>query len=113
MGSYWAPELFYYNDTYYVYYTARRSSDRKSFIGVATAHDVRQGFTDHGIIVEWTNEAIDAFVIELDGRLYITWKAYGLDNGKEIEILGSELTDDGLKMKGKSDAYTIYVLNIV
>ena len=101
MGSYWAPELFYHNGVYYVYYTARRKSDRKSFIGVATAQDIRQGFTDHGIIVEWTNEAIDAFVIELDGRLYITWKAYGLDNGKDVEILGSELTDNGLKMKGE------------
>ena len=109
MGSYWAPELFYRNDTYYVYYTARRSSDRKSFIGVATTRDIRQGFTDHGIIVEWTNEAIDAFVIELDGKLYITWKAYGLDQGKEIEILGSELSEDGLKMKG--DVFSLLKAN--
>ena len=101
MGSYWAPELFFYNDTYYVYYTARRSSDRKSFIGVATTRDIRQGFTDHGVIVEWTNEAIDAFVIELDGRLYITWKAYGLDHGKDVEILCSELSHNGLQMKGE------------
>ena len=101
MGSYWAPELFYRNGTYYAYYTARRRSDRKSFIGVATTRDIRQGFTDHGILVEWTNEAIDAFVNELDGRLYISWKAYGLDRRKNIEILGSELTDDGLKLKGE------------
>jgi len=100
IGSYWAPELFYRNGIYYVYYTARRGSDRKSFIGVATTRDIRQGFTDHGLLIEWTNEAIDAFVNELDGRLYITWKAYGLDRGKTIEILGSELTDDGLKLKG-------------
>ncbi len=102
MGSYWAPELFYRAGTYYVYYTARRRSDRKSFIGVATTKDIRQGFTDHGLIIEWTNEAIDAFVIELDGKLYITWKAYGLDRGKAIEILGAELSDDGLKLKGEA-----------
>ena len=100
MGSYWAPELFYRNGVYYVYYTARRRSDSKSFIGVATTRNIRQGFTDHGLLVEWTSEAIDAFVIELDGRLYITWKAYGLDHDRIIEILGSELTDDGLKLKG-------------
>lgn len=102
MGSYWAPELFYRNGTYYLYYTARRSSDRKSFIGVATTRDIRQGFTDYGLLIEWTNEAIDAFVIELDGKLYVTWKAYGLDQGKSIEILGSELTDDGLGLKGET-----------
>ena len=101
MGSYWAPELFYHHDTYYVYYTARRSNDRKSFIGVATTSDVRQGFTDHGLLVEWTNEAIDAFVIERDGRWYISWKAYGLDQGKNIEILCSELSEDGLSLKGE------------
>ncbi len=101
MGSYWAPELFYRNGTFYVYYTARRASDRKSFIGVATTKDPEQGFTDHGLLIEWTNEAIDAYVIEWNGKLYITWKAYGLDQGRLIEILGSELSDDGLKLQGK------------
>ena len=109
MGSYWAPEIFYRNGTFFLYYTARRSSDRRSFIGVATTRDIRQGFTDHGLLIEWTNEAIDAFVNEFDGRLYITWKAYGLDRGRNIEILGSELTDDGLKLKG--DVFTLLVAN--
>ena len=107
VGSYWAPELFYHKGTFFVYYTARRASDRKSFIGVATTRDIKQGFTDHGLIVEWTNEAIDAFVNEIDGRLYITWKAYGLDRGKTIEILGSELTEDGLKLKG--DVFSLLI----
>ncbi len=100
MGSYWAPELYYHDGTYFVYYTARRKSDRKSFIGVATTKDIRKGFTDHGLIIEWTNEAIDAYVLEWQGKRYITWKAYGLDKGRTIEILGSELTDDGLRLKG-------------
>ena len=105
IGSYWAPELFYHNDTYYVYYTARRKSDKKSFIGVATTKDIRDGFTDHGLIVEWTNEAIDAFVIDISDELYITWKAYGLDRGRNIEILGAKLSNDGLKMAG--DVFTL------
>ncbi len=100
MGSYWAPELYYNNGTYYVYYTARRKSDRKSFIGVATTDDIRKGFTDHGLLIEWTNEAIDAYITDWQGKRYITWKAYGLDKGRSIEILGSELSADGLKLKG-------------
>ena len=110
MGSYWAPELFYHNRTYYVYYTARRKSDRKSFVGVATTDDIHKGFTDHGLIIEWTNEAIDAFAIELDGKLYITWKAYGLDSDRIIQLLGAELSDDGLSVKG--EAFTILEANI-
>lgn len=110
MGSYWAPELFYHNGMYYVYYTARRKSDRKSFIGVATTDDMHKGFTDHGMIIEWTNEAIDAFVIELDGKRYITWKAYGLDSDRVIQILGATLSDDGLSVKG--EAFTLLEANV-
>ncbi|GGB94892.1 beta-xylosidase [Dyadobacter sediminis] len=101
MGSYWAPELFFRNGTFYVYYTARRKADKQSFIGVASTKDLKKGFQDHGVIIEWTKEAIDAFVVEDNGKLYITWKAYGLDKGREIEILGAELSDDGLKVTGK------------
>ncbi|MCE7060733.1 glycoside hydrolase family 43 protein [Dyadobacter sp. CY343] len=101
MGSYWAPELFFRNGTFFVYYTARRKSDQKSFIGVASTKDLTKGFKDHGVIVEWTNEAIDAFIVEDKDKLFITWKAYGLDKDKVIEILGAELSADGLKMTGK------------
>lgn len=102
MGSYWAPELFYRNGLFYAYYTARRKSDKHSYIGVATTRDLRQGFTDHGILIEWTTEAIDAFVVEDSGKLFITWKAYGLDKGKSIEILGAELAPDGRSVTGKA-----------
>ncbi|MBD2756793.1 glycoside hydrolase family 43 protein [Spirosoma validum] len=102
MGSYWAPELFYRKGMYYVYYTARRKSDKHSFIGVATTQDLRKGFTDHGLLLEWTTEAIDPFIVDEGGKLVITWKAYGLDKGKTIEILGAELSPDGLKVTGKS-----------
>lgn len=101
MGSYWAPELFYRNGTFFMYYTARRRADKQSVIGVATSKDLRKGFKDHGIIIEWTKEAIDAFVVEDKGKLFITWKAYGLDKDRGIELLGAELSPDGLKVTGK------------
>lgn len=101
MGSFWAPELVYRQGTYYVYYTARRKSDQHSFIGVATSRDLRSGFTDHGLLLEWTSEAIDPFIIDDGGKPYITWKAYGLDKGKSIELLGAELSADGLKVVGQ------------
>ena len=79
-GDCWAPELFYNNGTYYVYYTARKKSDNISCIGVAVTTDISKGFEDKGILIEWGKEAIDAYVFKDDnGELYITWKAYGLD----------------------------------
>lgn len=100
-GDCWAPELYYHNDTFYMYYTARKKSNNITCIGVATTKDLLKGFTDHGPLIEWGNEAIDAYVFkDDDGKLYITWKAYGLDN-RPIEILASELSPDGLSLKGE------------
>jgi beta-xylosidase len=99
-SSFWAPELFYHQGTFYVYYVAKRKSDGVSCIGVATAQDPLKGFTDHGIIVAHGKEAIDPFVFSDSGRLYMTYKAYGLDQ-RPIEILGARLSADGLKMEGE------------
>ena len=100
-GSCWAPELFYQNETFYAYYTARKKSDHTSCIGVATTKNIRKGFTDHGILIEWGNEAIDAFVFrDTDEKLYISWKAYGLDPTRPIELLSSEMRPDGLALTG-------------
>lgn len=101
LSSFWAPELFYHNNKVYVYYTARRKSDGVSYIGVATATDPTQGFEDHGLLVEFGKEAIDAFVLEDKGQLYISWKAYGLDD-RPIELLACKLSPDGLRMEGET-----------
>lgn len=100
VSSFWAPELFYHNDSIFCYYTARRASDGTSFIGVATAKSPTDKFTDHGVIIEWGTEAIDAFAYEDNGQLYISWKAYGLDD-RPIEIIGSKLSADGLRLEGE------------
>lgn len=107
-ASFWAPELFYRKGTYFVYYVARKKRDGISCIGVATSTDPAKGFTDRGILLEFGKEAIDPFVIEDDGKLYITWKAYGLDP-RPIELLGSRLSDDGLKVEG--EPFTLLVDN--
>jgi len=99
-GSFWAPEYYKIKDTYYIYYTARRKKDNTSFIGVATSSYPDRGFVDHGVIIAFGKEAIDAFVFRDEGGLYITFKAYGLDN-RPIEILGYKLSADGLKLEGE------------
>lgn len=105
LSSFWAPELFVYNNKVYVYYTARNKAG-VSYIGVATANHPAGPYTDHGLIVEYGSEAIDAFVLEDGGELYISWKAYGLDE-RPIELLGAKLSRDGLRMEG--EPFTIMV----
>ena len=100
-GEFWAPELYSHNGKYYCYYTAKAKSDGISCIGVAVADSPEGPFTDHGPLVRWTNEAIDAFVFDDNGQLYVTWKAYGLDPGRPIELLGCRLSPDGLHLEGE------------
>ena len=98
-GSFWAPEYYFYNNTYFIYYTARRKTDNVSCIGVATSRYPDKGFTDHGVIIAYGKEAIDAFVYNDNGQRYITFKAFGLDE-RPIEILGTRLSADGLHTEG-------------
>ena len=99
-NSFWAPELFYHNNKVYCYYTARQKSTGISYIGVATSDSPLHEFTDHGPIVEYGKEAIDAFIYDDNGQLYISWKAYGLDT-RPIELLGCKLSADGLHLDGE------------
>ncbi len=99
-SSFWAPELFHHNGKVFCYYTARRKSDNVSYIGVASSDTPTGSFTDHGLLVEFGTEAIDAFVFDDDGQLYISWKAYGLDN-RPVELMASRLSADGLRLEGE------------
>lgn len=99
-SSFWAPELFHHNGKVYAYYTARKESDNISCIGVAVADSPTGKFKDYGPVVEFGKEAIDAFILEDNGQLYITWKAYGLDD-RPIELLACKLSADGLRLDGK------------
>lgn len=71
-----------------------------SYIGVATSDSPLHEFTDHGPIITYGTEAIDAFIYDDNGQLYISWKAYGLDK-RPIELLGCKLSADGLHLKGE------------
>lgn len=101
-GAFWAPELFCIGEKVLVYYTARQKSDGTSCVGVAVAENINSPFVDKGPLVKTTNEAIDAFVLNVDGELYITWKAYGLDPSRRpIELLAQRLSPDGLTLQGE------------
>lgn len=100
VNSFWAPELFYHNEKVYCYYTAREKATGMSYIGVAVADSPAEKFIDHGLIVRHGKEAIDPFVYEDNGQLYISWKAYGLEN-RPIELMASKLSADGLHLEGE------------
>jgi predicted GH43/DUF377 family glycosyl hydrolase len=99
-SAFWAPEYFYHNGIYYVYYSAKRKKDGVSCIGVATSRYPDRDFVDQGIVVDYGTESIDAFVVREGDELYMTWKAYGLDD-RPIELIGSKLSADGFRLEGE------------
>ena len=100
VSSFWAPEVYCMNGKVYCYYTARRASDNVSYIGVAVSDRPDGEYVDKGPVIEYGTEAIDAFVFDDDGTLYVSWKAYGLDP-RPIEIVGARLSEDGLSLEGE------------
>ncbi|MHC8948912.1 glycoside hydrolase family 43 protein [Sphingobacterium hungaricum] len=99
-SSFWAPEYFYNEGIYYVYYSAKRKSDGVSCIGVATSKYPDRDFVDHGVVVDYGTESIDAYVVKEGNQLYMTWKAYGLDK-RPIELIASKLSADGFRLEGE------------
>ena len=89
-SSFWAPEWYYHNGKVYVYYTARKKSNNTSYIGVATSDSPTGKFKDHGPVVESGTEAIDAFILEDKGDLYIS-----LRTGQPADRTSRQQVDSG------------------
>lgn len=100
-SSFWAPELFVHDGKVYCYYTARSRETGRSYVGVATASQPGGPYEDHGPLVDFGTEDIDAFVYDDHGQLYLSWKAYGLDP-RPIELLCQPLSADGFHLMGKA-----------
>ncbi len=99
----WAPEVVYFNDQYYLYYTAPNTDAGGSAIGVATSDSPTGPWTDSGGPVVaprqdpnsdpnnpgyfWT---VDAEVIHAEGKHYLYYGSY------YGGVFVRELSEDGL-----------------
>jgi len=95
----WAPDIQYFNDQYYLYYSLSVWHDPNPGIGVATADSPEGPFTDHGKLFDsdeiGVNNSIDPYVhITDEGRLWMFW-------GSFHGIYAIELTSDGLDYMGE------------
>jgi arabinan endo-1,5-alpha-L-arabinosidase len=96
----WAPDIFYHNGLYYLYYSVSAFGKNTSCIGVATNKTLHPGspdfkWTDHGKLIQsvpgrdmWN--AIDPNVIKDDNG--IPWMSFGsFWNGIKLVRLSSDL----------------------
>lgn len=98
-GGIWAPDVSYFNDKYYMYYSQSVWGDENPAIGVATSDTPEGPFEDQGKLFDSheinVNNSIDPqLYIEDDGKPYLFW-------GSWYGIWGIELSKDGLDYVGE------------
>ncbi|KAI0391750.1 glycoside hydrolase family 43 protein [Xylariaceae sp. FL0594] len=81
----WAPDVSLVGNTYYLYYSVSQFGSQNSAIGVATSTTLDVGsWTDHGATgVKSSSDkpynAIDANLINVNGKYYLTWGSFWKD----------------------------------
>lgn len=104
-GGLWAPDINYINGKYVLYYSMSVwGGEWTCGVGVATADNPGDQFTDHGKLFR-SNEidvqnSIDQFYIEEDGKKYLFW-------GSFRGIYAIELSDNGLSIKSDAEKQQI------
>ena len=106
----WAPEIRFINGKYVLYYSwAIWGNQEECHIGVATADSPIGPFVDRGCLINGkeigVKNSIDQFYIEDNGKKYMFWGSF---NG----IYATELTDDGLAVKKKTDGKPVLLQKV-
>ncbi len=101
-ANYWAPELYFFKDTFYVYYVGRDKIDNRLHISVATAKNPLGPWTDHGSLIGQPEGSIDPVVAtDENGARYMLWKNDGNSRNEPTFIHAQKLSDDGFKLVGE------------
>jgi arabinan endo-1,5-alpha-L-arabinosidase len=97
-GNIWAPDITYFHDKYYLFYSLSIWGDSDPGIGVAISEDPEGPFDDKGKV--FTSEeigvanSIDPYFMINNEKPYLVW-------GSFHGIYGIELSNDGLATNGE------------
>lgn len=101
-GSFWAPEISYWNGRYIVYYVAQHESGPLT-VAVASAAKPEGPYTDHGPLVGQSSGSIDPTpVTGEDGRRYLVWKEDGNAFNLPTKLWVQLMSEDGLRLVGNA-----------
>ncbi|WP_257967891.1 family 43 glycosylhydrolase [Peribacillus deserti] len=97
-GGIWAPDISFYQDRYYLYYSMSTWGDLDPGIGVAVSDKPEGPFTDKGPLFRsqkiGVENSIDPAFYNDNGTPYLFW-------GSFHGIYGVKLSNDGFKVAGK------------
>lgn len=103
-SSFWAPEVIWYRDRYYMFYTARNAQNSLR-IGIAAADTPVGPFEDYlkdRPLFDCGQAAIDPNVlVDDDGTMYLYFARDHPENNGKSEIFGAVLKDDLTGIEGE------------
>lgn len=71
----WAPDINYWNGTYYLYYAASVWGTNYAVCGLATATNIEGPWTDRGLVMD-VNYPIDTHITWSNNTPYISWGSW-------------------------------------
>ena len=93
-GNFWAPEVYYYNNQFYMFYSA----DEHTAVAVSSSPTGPFKKTSDSFLLDFN--AIDAnLLFDDDGRVYMYFSRIRHSEGEGQQIWGCELTSDLLSVK--------------
>ncbi|WP_189605797.1 family 43 glycosylhydrolase [Salinimicrobium marinum] len=99
-AHFWAPEIAYDNNKYYIYYTAKKK-EGPLCVGVASSDNPEGPYEDHGPIICQEAGAIDGFQIRDDeGKLFLIWKEDGNSRGEPTPMWGQQMNEERTELIG-------------
>ncbi|AHM62251.1 Xylosidase/arabinosidase [Flammeovirgaceae bacterium 311] len=100
-AHFWAPEITYENEKYYIYYTAKKKGGNLC-VGVASATEATGPYTDHGPLVCQEVGSIDGFPIRDEkGDLYLVWKEDGNSRGLPTPMWAQRMNEERTQLLGE------------
>lgn len=100
-GNFWAPEITRHNDSFYIYYVARRKNGPLS-VAVAVATKPQGPYNDLGPLVSQPAGSIDPVTFkDENGNWYLIWKEDGNSRRQPCVIWAQRLADNGVTLLGE------------
>lgn len=101
--NYWAPEICFYKNKYYVFYTARKAEGNTLTVAVASASKPTGPWKDHGPLVSQAPGSIDGMLVEDEkGEPYLVWKEDGNSRNLPTPIWAQKISLKGdIKLVGE------------
>jgi beta-xylosidase len=104
-GFTWAPTVVERDDAFVLYYTVREPRSGRQAISVATARRPTGPFTDvsHGPLIfqqEFGGSIDPSPFVDLDGQLYLLWKADANALNQPSSLWAQRLAPDGRRLVG-------------